>query len=76
MRLLRTASGTFVNGDLIVDLLRSGDDWLAILEGGEAVPLDSYYREPGRIERRRLPQVLSRRAPAETCAADECCLDS
>jgi hypothetical protein len=75
MRLLRTARDTFINGDTIIGLVRDDGGWLAILEGGEAVALASYYNEPGRIEQ-DLPHVLARRVPVETCAAEECCLNS
>jgi hypothetical protein len=60
MRLLRTASGGFLNVDRIERLDEPGDaadGWVAILDDGEEVVLARYYSAPGRIER-ELPDLV------------------
>ena len=60
MRLLRTASGAFLNVEKIERLDEpsdAADGWVAILDDGEEVALAPYYSAPGRIER-ELPDLV------------------
>ena len=76
MRLLRTASGGFLNVEKIEWLdepSETADGWIAILADGEEVVLAQYYSAPGRIER-ELPDLVQtsrgdRRSPATLMAA-------
>jgi len=84
MRLLRTASGGFLNVDKIERLdepSEASDGWVAILDDGEEVLLARYYSAPGRIER-ELPDLApvsrgDRRSPATpmvaACPAEGSC---
>jgi hypothetical protein len=75
MRLLRTASGGFLNVDRIERLDEpsdAADGWVAILDDGEEVVLAPYDSAPGRIER-ELPDLVpvsrgDRRMPATALA--------
>jgi hypothetical protein len=80
MRLLRTATGEFINAAAITRLQRDrdGDGWLAILVGGKEMLLASYYSASGRIEQdfTYLVQVeADARVPAITpCQAEDSCV--
>jgi hypothetical protein len=58
MLYLRTASGSFVNAAIIVQLSPQRGDgtdditsWVAICDDGKAVALAAYYAVPGQIEK-------------------------
>jgi hypothetical protein len=86
MLYLRTASGTFINVDAILQLTpqraNQGDEitgWIAICEGGKAVTLAPYYAVPGRIDMVRASLAASAGAnrtfaneTALTCPPGQC----
>jgi hypothetical protein len=80
MRLLRTATGEFINAAAIARFQRdrSGAGWLAILVDGNEMLLAPYFSASGRIEQyfSHLVQVedVAALLPIAACQAAACCV--